>query len=171
MKTLCWVPPVQNYFLRNTSFCKVQKTAAMYGRKRCVLEFEKRFPPFFILLINENNLNGFFIPILCWFEQGTLSSTGDEKHPVTNQLPQHHAPKDNKLLNYEAKLHKRKSISGGSGAGGGGGRGKGHDRMHQYSTNSNSRRGKVGELVKKRGPKPKLRMLTGGRVHVRLFET
>lgn len=94
--------------------------------------------------------------------QSTTGSGGDDKHQ-----PHHHqTPKDNKLLNYEAKLHKRKSISGGSGAGGSGGRGKGHDRMGHYSTNSNSRRQKVNEFVKKRGPKPKLRMFGSGRVHV-----
>lgn len=38
--------------------------------------------------------------------------------------------------------------------------------MGHYSTNSNSRRQKVNEFVKKRGPKPKLRMFGSGRVHV-----
>lgn len=95
----------------------------------------------------------------------------DDKHPPPpppvhhhHHAPPHHhqTPKDNKLLNYEAKLHKRKSIPGG----GGGGRVKSVDRVGQYSTNNN-RRNKVSDLVKKRGPKPKLRMFGSGRVHVR----
>ncbi|ODN00515.1 Histone-lysine N-methyltransferase 2C, partial [Orchesella cincta] len=91
---------------------------------------------------------------IIWAEKN-LAPSDDKHHQLHHH---HHTPKDNKLLNHEAKLHKRKSV-------GGGGRVKGADRIGQHSTNTNRRHSKVTDLVKKRGPKPKLRMFGSGRVH------